>query len=796
MAKRALLIGVNEYKVGLAGLSSPIKNVEALREILEDQNGYRVSCLPNPSVQEMRREIELFFLNNNLERDDLGLLFFSGHGLKDDHGDLYFAATDTEKVVGGELRQATAIYAIDIQRWLKNSKCRRKVIILDCCFSGAFPRGLRVFGDNKIDFAGQLLGSLREEEYGGRGIVILTSSSAIEHSYEREGLELSIYTHYLVEGLKTGSADIDQDRRILAKELHDYVSDKVSQEESLMTPQIFRVNEGGEIVIAEVKRGKEYEGIVQNFVKKSGGKISDQDLKLLRANAHDLGLSDDEALKIEEKVLKPFQEHEKNLNDYRKHFRDALKNDKRYPFTPKIQEALKPWQKRRELKDEEIEGINRSEILEFYEEELKQIVSDAETKTRKEVQKKADELRISFSLTKQDVQNINNRLSQNTNILANVFKLFKYSLFYVFGVVFLVIAYQIIVFINKRETTIPDPPILKITDVKALKITDVKTPEGSFSYTTSSTWAPVVCDGKGIDAYITNKGKFKLSKAVTNIHSSNTAFDNLIDKDKNAGYAFAIISSDITQEMEDKAREQKIELGSMIVAKDAIAFGVNVNLNITDGLTYSDLEKIYLDGEKKWSNLTGEQFKKINPSLEIKTIFRPFTEKTLVGTTKYFLLDILGYKSLDEAAKKLTVVSAIDTSAAIGQVKNEEGSIYFATATELYGKGIQIVPIQNDSTKKFEAPYKDKDFKPEEHCQVLGDNIASSSNRNSNILNQNYRGKFIRPISVVWRKYNNTSGSDKDKNNEEAAIAYAKMLTTKEGQEILMGMGYFPSDYK
>ena len=76
MAKRALLIGVNEYKVGLAGLSSPIKNVEALREILEDQNGYRVSCLPNPSVQEMRREIELFFLNNNLERDDIGLLFF------------------------------------------------------------------------------------------------------------------------------------------------------------------------------------------------------------------------------------------------------------------------------------------------------------------------------------------------------------------------------------------------------------------------------------------------------------------------------------------------------------------------------------------------------------------------------------------------------------------------------------------------------------------------------------------------------------------------------------------------
>ena len=62
------------------------------------------------------------------------------------------------------------------------------------------------------------------------------------------------------------------------------------------------------------------------------------------------------------------------------------------------------------------------------------------------------------------------------------------------------------------------------------------------------------------------------------------------------------------------------------------------------------------------------------------------------------------------------------------------------------------------------------------------------------ILNKNYPKELIRPISVVWRKYKDPS--DEDKKNEEAAIAYANMLRTKEGQEILMGMGYFPYDYK
>jgi len=610
--------------------------------------------------------------------------------------------------------------------------------------------------------------------FTGVGIVILTSSSKTEHSFEKEGQELSIYAHYLVEGLGTESADRNQDRYISAKELHDYVYEKVKQEKPEMTPNIF--GNGGEIVIARVKRGKEYEGIVQNFVKKSGGKISDQDLKLLRANAHDLGLSDDEALKIEEKVLKPFQEHEKNLNDYREHFRDALKNDKRYPFTPKIQEALKPWQKRRELKDEEIEGINRSEILGFYEEELKQIDSDAKTrKARKEVQRKADELRISLSLAKQDVQNI------NRDDIRHGFKLFKYPLFYVFVVIFLAATtYGIAVFINSQNKN-PD------------RITDVTTDsEGTFRYTTSSTWAPVVCDGKGIDTYITNftnKGKFKLSKVDTHIYTSNQAFENLIERKD--GYAFAIISSNITPEMEEKARKNGIEIGKRIVANDAIAIGVNKDLQINSGLTFEDLKKIYKGEFKTWGQLLNDRVEGKNASLEIVPLSRPFSG-SLVGTSKYFFQEVLKIlpNEIQDIKSKQIITEVDNTSDGINKLKEKfVGGIYFATATEMYGEGIKIVPV-GEKLENLESPYKDKNFFPRNHCKIEGNNMPVSSS----ILNEKYPKELIRPISVVWRKYKNPS--DEDKKNEAAAKAYADMLITKEGQAILMGIGFFPYDYQ
>ena len=70
----------------------------------------------------MRRAISRFYATKN--RDDVLLLYFSGHGVLDDRGQLYLAVKDTER---GLLR-GTAIGAAFITDEMDRSYSRRQVL--------------------------------------------------------------------------------------------------------------------------------------------------------------------------------------------------------------------------------------------------------------------------------------------------------------------------------------------------------------------------------------------------------------------------------------------------------------------------------------------------------------------------------------------------------------------------------------------------------------------------------------------------------------------------------------------
>ncbi|MGF2035678.1 MAG: hypothetical protein RMZ43_010255 [Nostoc sp. CmiVER01] len=82
------------------------------------------------------------------------------------------------------------------------SRSKRQVVILDSCFSGAFAEGLSAKDDGTINI---------REQLGGEGRAVLTSSSSTQYSFEQQGSDLSIYTRYLIEGITTGAADLDED---------------------------------------------------------------------------------------------------------------------------------------------------------------------------------------------------------------------------------------------------------------------------------------------------------------------------------------------------------------------------------------------------------------------------------------------------------------------------------------------------------------------------------------------------------------------------------------------------------
>ena len=243
--KCALIIATAEYQdTGLARLNAPGLDAHDFAGALQSPRigaFDSVQMMLNETEPVARRAIARFF--NARKPDDLLLLYFSGHGVRDDHGQLYLAVSDTDR----SLLSATAIPAGFINEQMNASRSRRQVLILDCCNSGAFAQG------SKSPLGGSM-GIATAFEGTGYGRVVLTATDATQYAWEgdeaRGEAANSVFTHFLVQGLETGAADANGDGHITLDELYDYVYEQVVNQTPRQTPRKFAYNQQGEVVIA------------------------------------------------------------------------------------------------------------------------------------------------------------------------------------------------------------------------------------------------------------------------------------------------------------------------------------------------------------------------------------------------------------------------------------------------------------------------------------------------------------------------------------------------------------------
>ena len=321
MAKIALLIGVSDYEPGLDRLPSAVNDAIAVQQVLTNPDmgefaNADVRVLQNPDRQTMADAICTLF--DNRQKNDLVLLYFSGHGVVDDGGEFYFTSRFTRKEQG-KLVSSTALEARSVRDWMEKSRSQHKVIILDSCFSGAFAKGVKAKDS----------GSVNPERFlGGRGTAILTASTSTQYALTHEGLDLSVYTHYLVEGIRTGGADRDDDGWIAMEELHEYASSKVKEAAPAMTPEFYPVKDGYKILIAKspkddpsLKYRKEAER------RSASGRFSIPAKRLLVSLRREFCVSNEEAETIEAEVLKPYQEYQCKLQDYRTTLQESLQEE-------------------------------------------------------------------------------------------------------------------------------------------------------------------------------------------------------------------------------------------------------------------------------------------------------------------------------------------------------------------------------------------------------------------------------------------------------------------------------------
>ncbi len=351
MAKIALLIGVSEYEPGLERLPSAVNDVMAMQQVLTNPEmgefaDADVTVLQNPDRQTM--ETAIYNLFDNRAREDLVLLYFSGHGVVDEGGDFYFASRDTRKDQG-RLVPITAVEAKFVQRWLERSRSQHKVIILDSCFSGAFAKGVKAKDSGSIN---------PERFFGGKGTAILTASTSTQYALAQEGFDLSVYTHYLVEGIRTGGADQDDDGFIAMEELHAYASSKVKEAAPAMTPEFYPVKDGYKILLAKspkddprLKYRKEAER------RSASGRFTIPAKQLLISLRRDFGISNEVAEAIEAEVLKPYQEYQRKLQAYRTTFQDSLQEEE--ALSDETRRDLIDYRNHLGLKVEDAELIER-----------------------------------------------------------------------------------------------------------------------------------------------------------------------------------------------------------------------------------------------------------------------------------------------------------------------------------------------------------------------------------------------------------------------------------------------------
>jgi caspase domain-containing protein len=247
--RRALVVATSDYEdPKLRELRAPGADAEALTKVLGDPaiGAFEVSTLPDPHEDELRRRVSSFF--RAAARDDFLLLHMACHGVKDDDGKLYFAASDTQL---SDLA-ATAVRADFVNEAMHDSRSAQIVLLLDCCYSGAFSKGMTPRADSSVQL---------RDAFHGQGMAVLSASEATEYAWEGddvtgEGVS-SVFTRAVVEGLENGSADLNRDGQVSVDDLYEYVRTRLEKEGSKQTPRKWSDLSGDLYIALNPRAGEE-----------------------------------------------------------------------------------------------------------------------------------------------------------------------------------------------------------------------------------------------------------------------------------------------------------------------------------------------------------------------------------------------------------------------------------------------------------------------------------------------------------------------------------------------------------
>ena len=180
--KKALIVGLNNYPG--CKLEWCDNDAISMKELIETNgdgspNFDVISIIDSCTKHDLRIAIEKLFADDA----DVALLYFSGHGADLDGG--YLCTTDFSGADYG-------VRMTDVLEWANKSRCKNKVIILDCCFAAKMGTSILLNNNSVL----------------GEGVTIIAASQSWQTSAENASIQHGVFTELLIQGLKGGAADI------------------------------------------------------------------------------------------------------------------------------------------------------------------------------------------------------------------------------------------------------------------------------------------------------------------------------------------------------------------------------------------------------------------------------------------------------------------------------------------------------------------------------------------------------------------------------------------------------------
>lgn len=206
---RAILIGTSSFGTISSQIPQISRNVENIFSLLSNE---KVLGIPHDNIVTLsdidRASILKELINIGKIKLDTLIVYYTGHGIRTGVKKLLLTARDTEK----EYEEVTGIPFSTLRDIIERSKASKKILILDCCYSGIAALDI----DNASPLTQQEI---------IKGTYIITSSPFNEKAYFDTDEELTYFTGELVKILKLG---IENDNPFISlNDLYDKLKDNL-----------------------------------------------------------------------------------------------------------------------------------------------------------------------------------------------------------------------------------------------------------------------------------------------------------------------------------------------------------------------------------------------------------------------------------------------------------------------------------------------------------------------------------------------------------------------------------------